>query len=102
MRVRVMFVSDLVKEVDLVTVEEEGGSNAMHGCVPPSLNQNRSSAVDLLHPSNTGAVPRNRTLPESLDTRRRRYKQGRARTPYQRFQSWTRLSSGEHRTSNSL
>lgn len=48
MGVRVMFVTNLVKEVKLVLRAEERSGNAVHGCVTPALVVKPALRVEII------------------------------------------------------
>ena len=88
--VRWVFITDFIEEVNLVFVREQSGPNAVDRCITPPLMNRVSGKYPTVKRTNR-YKPRSRNLLKLPDSRHKRCKLGRARSPDRRSRSWTRL-----------
>lgn len=88
MRIWCMLIPNLLKEMDLILLSEQRGCYAMYRRVSPALVNGKFTRMRI---KGEGDGPRNRTPQPHQENRRMQCTPPRARNPYQRFRSYSKL-----------
>lgn len=88
--VRCVLIPNFVEEMDLILVCEQSSPNTVDRCITPPLMNRVSGKYPTVKRTNR-YKPRSRNLLKLPDSRHKRCKLGRARSPDRRSRSWTRL-----------